>query len=60
MVSAATVVGNRPFQWGIVLWEKILQGITISLGPAQIAGVVCNRENFVCVNKSTKEGKDQE
>ena len=39
---------------------KILQGITISLGPAKISGVVCNRENFVCVNKSAKEGKDQE
>ena len=35
VVSAATTDGVRLFQWGIVLGKKrILQGITISLGPA--------------------------
>ena len=34
VVSAATTAGARLFQWGIVLGKKrILQGITISLGP---------------------------
>ena len=33
--SAATTVGAKLFQWGIVLREKrILQDITIGLGPA--------------------------
>ena len=34
VVSAATTVGGRLFQWGIVLGKKIPQGITISLEPA--------------------------
>ena len=35
VVSAATTVGAKLFQWGIVLREKqILQDITIGLGPA--------------------------
>ena len=34
VVSAATTDGARLFQWGIVLGKKILQDITISLGPA--------------------------
>ena len=35
VASAATTVGAKLFQWGIVLREKrILQDITIGLGPA--------------------------
>ena len=33
VVSAATTAGAKLFQWGIVIGEKVLHGITISLGP---------------------------